>query len=644
MMRGTSVMPGGSTSVTAAMSLKEVDMILVLAAAAAAASPVADADIVVTGSRRPLPEAESPVSAASFDRERLDQLGLPMAADALRLSPGVSIASTGPRGTQTQLRIRGAEANHSLLFVDGIKFNDPAAGNEARFELLASDGLSRLELVRGPQSALWGSEALGGVVAVESGDGRQSRGVTALGEYGGLDSSRASARFGALAGDLALGGGAVWVRSDGIDSFGGGDRDGFDNKSASLKAVLTPAPTLEIGLVGHWIRARNDYDGLDPFSFRRADTPDTTVNRIGAIGGWAKAKVARLEIKAEASLLDSVNRNFLAGAPINSSFGRRLSADLQASFTSGGHELIAAAHHEKEDFRARDPSFMGIRDQDRSRRLNALVGEWRARWAPFLSTDVAVRRDWFSAFADSTTVRATAIATPATGLRVHIAYGEGIAQPSFYDLFGFFPGTFTGNPGLKPESSTGWEAGVRFQRGRTRLAITGFSNRLSDEIVGTFDPATSLAGTANASSTSRRRGLELEAEHRFSGAFSLAFNYSFLDADEQVVSGGPVLKEVRRPRHSFNMIAGGTAGALTWGAAAAWVGRRTDSDFDLFPAPTVVLDDYLLASLNVAYRLDRRIEAYVRAENALGADYQDVVGYRTAGRTVHAGLRISLGD
>ena len=90
--------------------------------------------------------------------------------DLLRLAPGVAVATTGPRGTQTQVRIRGAEASHTLVFLDGIRFNDPAAGNEARFELLTADALSRLEIVRGPQSALWGSEALGGVIAAETAD------------------------------------------------------------------------------------------------------------------------------------------------------------------------------------------------------------------------------------------------------------------------------------------------------------------------------------------------------------------------------------------------------------------------------------------------------------------------------------------
>src|SRR4051812_16466490 len=115
--------------------------ILILAIAAQA---VDDRPIVVTASRTPVPTAESTVSVATFDEVALDDLSLPALPDVLRLTPGVSVATPGPRGTQPQVRIRGAEANQSRVFVAGIRFNDPAAGNEARFELLTSDSLSRL--------------------------------------------------------------------------------------------------------------------------------------------------------------------------------------------------------------------------------------------------------------------------------------------------------------------------------------------------------------------------------------------------------------------------------------------------------------------------------------------------------------------
>jgi len=648
MMRGTFANFGGSTSVTAAMSRKEVAMHLILflaAAAAAAPAPVPAGAIVVTGSRQPDDDREAPVSVSIFERGTLDALALPMTADALRLVPGVSVAASGPRGTQTQIRIRGAEANHTLLFIDGIRFNDPAAGNEARFELLTNDGLSRIEVVRGPQSALWGSEALGGVIALETADPLRARGLSARAEYGSLDSARASARFAVHSGAFGVSGSAGWIGSDGVDSFGrGGERDGFDNRSASLKALLDPLPALELGLAGHWIEGKSAYDGFDPLTFRRADTLDETRNRIAALRGWAKAELGGFALQAEGSWLDSANRNRLADAPLNSTFGRRVTLGAQASRSFGGHSLTAAIHHETEDFRARDQSFSGASDQDRSRRLTAFVGEWRAKWAPFLSTDLAVRHDRFSQFADATTLRAAAIASPAAGWRLHAAYGEGIAQPSFYDLFGFFPGSFAGNPSLRPESSKGWEAGARWQGRKASAGVTAFSHRLKDEIVDVFDPATFLSSTANVDGKSRRRGIEVEAEYRPSNALSLGVNYSFIDADERRVAGGAAVREVRRPRHSFNLVASGTAGKFSWGASAAYVGRRRDTDFDFFPARAVTLDDYLLASLNLAWRVTSSLEAYVRAENGFDAHYQDVVGYNTPGRTVYAGLRVRLGD
>ena len=121
--------------------------ILLIAAAAAETGP----DILVTATREPSPRDSVAASVTVLDEEAIENLAFPAAADLIRLLPGASVAQSGPRGSLTQLRIRGAEANHSLLFVDGIRFNDPAAGNEARFELLTADLLSRIELVRGPK-------------------------------------------------------------------------------------------------------------------------------------------------------------------------------------------------------------------------------------------------------------------------------------------------------------------------------------------------------------------------------------------------------------------------------------------------------------------------------------------------------------
>jgi vitamin B12 transporter len=614
--------------------------VLILSLAAAQPGP----EIIVTGAREPVARAMAPVSGTVIDEAQIEALDLPGASDLLRLTPAVSVATTGPRGTQTQLRIRGAEANHTLLFVDGIRFNDPAAGNEARFELLTSDLLSRIELVRGPQSALWGSEALGGVVAVDTADPFTRTGFVAGAEYGSLDHARLAGRYAVRTGDVGIGGGLGWQRSDGIDSFGaGGERDGFRNLAATLRIEALPTEDIRVGLVGHWVEGRSRYDGFDPATFLRADTLDETRNRIGAVRAFARGEWGDWSARAEASYLDSANRNRLDAAPLNSTFGDRLTLGGQVARSFGNHRLVAAVEHQEEDFRARDTQFFGGTDQDRSRSLTAYVGEWRAEWSAAIVTDLAVRHDDFGAFADATTLRASVLVHPGGGVTLHASYGEGIAQPSFYDLHGFFPGSFVGNPNLTPETSRGWEAGLRWTNARFGVAVTGFSSRLRNEIVDTFDPLTFLSGTANADGRSKRDGIELAASWRHAAWLNVEANFTWLDAGEQRVAGTVQVREVRRARSSANLAAWGEADRVSWGASLAHVGARRDTDFDLFPAALVRLDAYVLASLRIGYRILPQVELYARVENAFGADYQDVVGYNTPGRTIYAGLRVALG-
>jgi vitamin B12 transporter len=613
---------------------------LLLLAAAQAADPA----IIVTAARVPVSQESAPVSSTVLGEDEIEALNLPNAVDLLRLTPGMSVSTTGPRGTQTQLRIRGAEANHTLLFIDGIRFNDPAAGNEARFELLTSDLLSRIEVVRGPQSALWGSEALGGVIAVDTADPFRRTGFVGEAEYGSLDSLRGTGSFAVRTGNVGISGGLGYQRSDGIDSFGaGGERDGLENLAATLRVEARPSDQIRLGVSGYWTEGTSEFDGFDPNTFLRADTLDETKNRIGAARAFASGNWDDWSARAEASYLDSSNRNSLAGAPLNSTFGDRLTLGGQVSRRFGGHTIIAAIDHQDEDFRARDTAFFGGTDQDRSRKLTAFVGEWRAEWSPAIVTDIALRHDDFSAFADETTFRAALLVRPGGGFTLHGAYGEGVAQPSFYDLYGFFPGSFVGNPKLTPETSRGWEAGARWANAHFSVGITGFTSRLRNEIVDTFDPNTFLSSTANATGKSKRDGIELSASWRHADWLNLEANYTWLDAGEQRVAGAAQVREVRRPRSTANLAAWGETGRFRWGASLAYVGARRDTDFDLFPAALVRLDDYVLGSLRVGYRILPQLELYARVENAFDADYQDVVGYNTPGRTVYAGLRVAFG-
>ena len=625
-----------------------MNSLFLLAAAAAAQQPSdpAGEQIIVTASLAEVPAGEAPASVTIFGAEQIEATAPLFVADLLRLAPGVSVSVSGAQGAQTQLRIRGAEANHSLLFIDGIAFNDLAAGNEPRFETLTAEGLGRIELIRGPQSALWGSEALGGVVAVNTPDPLGERRATAAAEYGSDDFARLSAALTTGGERAGLSATASFARSDGIDILGGGtgDRDGFENFTASLKALARPDDAFELGIVGRYVRHDFEFDGTNDF-FQRADTAEASETETYAARAWlgyGQDRAAPWGVKVDAQYLDSTNRNRDAGTRTNDSYGRRTRVGIQAARRFADHELIAAVEREDEDFGTRDRLFGGGSDRDLDRGRTAFVGEWRAAWSDGFVTDLAVRHDDFNRFEHETTLRANAVLDITPQIALLAGYGEGIAQPSFVDLFGFGTGSgFIGNPGLRPERSRGFEAGFRWTGRSASIEAVAFSNALRDEIVEDFSLFPNYT-VVNADGKSRRRGIELSGEWRPAEGLSLGGSYSYVDTRERGRDGDETLREVRRPKHSGSVYGTWRRGPVTIGASLAYVGDRKDSDFDLFPAPRVRLDDHVLASARVAYRITPAVEAFARVENAFDAAYQDVVGYNTPGRKAYAGVRLRL--
>jgi len=599
--------------------------------------------IVVTASRAEEAIDLSPASVTLIDADRIERLGAPQVADYLRLVPSVAVAVSGPAGSLTQVRIRGAEANQTLLFVEGIRANDPAAGNEPRFELLNADLASRIEVVRGPQSALWGSEAIGGVVAV-SGEAPGAGGTQAFIEGGSHNSWRGSARTTLGEADRGFSIGVAAQRSDGIDSFlGGGEKDGYKNLGLRASGRYRLTPEILVGASGFAFWGKSEFDGLDPFTFEHADTLDETHNKLAA--GRMLAELGSREKSygvASASLLGSSNRNELGNDPLNRTKATRRTLGLEGGHRFGKYQLIAALEGERETFEAHDTVYGGFTNQDRSRGHQSVTLEWRASDLGRVSADLAVRKDIFSRFKDATTFRALLKVDVTSSVSIAASYGEGIAQPSFFDLYGFFPGSFVGNPDLKPESSRGGEVSLRYANDRFGAALTYYHQRLTDEIVDVFDPTTFLSSTANASGKSKRQGVELEGTYRHNDALRLTANYAWLNASEPTVASGQ-LEEPRRPKHSGSIAVDGTQGRLTYGAAIAYTGERLDTNFDVFPARRVNLDPYWLASMQIAYRIIAEVEAHVRIANAFDDEYQDAVGYRTEGRSIHAGIRVALG-
>jgi vitamin B12 transporter len=610
------------------------------------ALPLDTNQIVITASRSPEPETQSPASVTIFDRDRIDRLDEPLVLGLLRLIPSSSVTTIGPSGSLTEVRIRGSEANHTLFFVDGIKINDPASGDAPRFELLNADLASRIEVVRGPQSALWGSDAIGGVIAVNGLD--DAPGYAAAAEGGSFGFRRASASGAIVTGPASLSGAVGWQRATGIDSFGapGGDKDGYRNLSGRVRATYALGSDVRIGASALALTGRSEFDGYRlSFPFDHTDTLDSSRNRLVAARAWAEfgSGQSGWSGRVSGSLLGSTNRNYLAGDPINRTRGARSTVDAQVErgFTTGAidHRLIIAAEGEHESFHARDTIYGGFTNQDRDRSHQAVTAEWRAS-AKAIHADVAVRRDIFNRFRDATSLRASLLGDVGAGFQLTGAYAEGIAQPTFFDLYGFFPGNFVGNPRLKAESSRGWEAGVRYRSGPFSASLTGYRQRLYDEILDVGDPVTFLRTTINLDQVSHRSGIEAEAAWRLGDKLRLTANYAYLHATEPDAASGLPVTEHRRPKHSGAIVADGAVGKWSYGASIAYVGSQLDTR-DNFPYDVVRLGSYWLAGARVAYAVRPGIELYARGSNLFDGKYENSVGYRTEGRGLFAGIRLA---
>lgn len=607
------------------------------------ALPIDTDQIVVTASRFSEEETKSPASVKLIDSQRIKRLGEPLVPALLRLTPSVAVTAQGPAGLFNEVRIRGAENNHTLLFIDGIRANDPATGDFARFELLNADLVSRIEVVRGPQSALWGSQAIGGVIAVNGVD--DAPGLAASGEAGSFGLLRGSAAAALRTDRASLAGGVGWQSASGIDSFqGGGDKDGYRNLSGRVRGTYRLSPSVELGAAAFALTGRAQFDGYDPISFERADTLDNSRNKLAAGRLWASlgGEDSAWKGRLGASLIGSSNRNFLDDDPLNRTKGSRLAFDAQAehSFSTGKveHRLILAGDAERETFDARDTVFGGFTNQDRSRSHQAATVQWRGSAGP-LNADLAVRHDMFNRFKDATSLRASLLAELGRSFAVAGSYAEGIAQPTFFDLYGFFPNNFVGNPLLKPESSRGLEGSLRFRRARFSASLTAYRQLLHDEIVDVFDPVTFLSSTENRDGKSRRWGIEAELGWRPSEALRLSANFAYLEASQPDAATDARLEELRRPKHTGSVAADGRLGRFSYGASLAYVGSHLDRQ-ELFPFGIVRLDSYWLAAARVAYDVTPSVQLYLRGGNLFDADYEDSADYRTEGRGLFAGIRL----
>ena len=627
--------------------------LLVLPPLAGAAEPILLEDILVSAGRRPVAADSTGRAYSVITAEEIERRQIRYAADALRALPGVSVARNGGLGGVTSVRIRGMDDDKTLVLVDGVEVS--AIGDGAfDFAGLTAEDIARIEVLRGAQSALYGSNAAAGVVSIITKSGRRGEAGGRVTVEGGSDYTRAvsgSFRAGGETWDLALS--ASGRETDGFDvsTAGGGEEDGDRRAAAGLKANWDITPDLRLGGTARLTNRDSDFD-----AFLGGETVDAD-NQTAQTGIFTstflrhEALGDRLVNELRFEYTNVETDNIQDGVETFQNKGERyhLSGQSSLAFATPAldttHVVTGAVEYEREENLAQTRDFSvfppAVIDEDEQiRDLFGIVGEWRATILGDLDLQAGVRQDFNDAFEDAFTYSVGASYRVAgTGARLHGTVGEGVTNPSFIEQFGFFPDSFVGNPDLAPERTFGWDVGIEqtLLDGRMILDATYFRASVTDRIVSGFDPDANLPTSVNAPGESDRQGLELMMSATPVEGLSLDATYTYTlsrDADG--------LQDVRVPRHSARL--GGTyafmQGRAQVTASATYKGDRRDLDFGSFPAGRVVLDDYLRIDLAGEYALTDYATLFARVENAADADYEEVFGFSNQPVTGYAGVRV----
>ena len=571
----------------------------------------------------------------------------------LRTIPNMSVNRAGPLGALTQVRIRGAEANHTLVLIDGVEVNDVGNGSEFNFAHLAGADISRIEVLRGPQSARFGADTIGGVIGIFTNQATQP----GIKTHVNLESGSFKTRYGSAGVSVAQPQGEnLWTGqlnvsrmiSDGYSaSTLGNENDGFEDSSArgSLGYRWGDASLVKATLSQTEIDAQGDEQD---FNFPSTATQGLVID---ADQNYAsKQQFANLLLQTEyfgwqqqMNISESKNRSrfFDTGTLVSGLNGERSKVDLQTSkLVQVGdltHSLLIGAQYEGREFENIYPSIGGANYKAKDRQ-QSLAGEYVLQ-TPNRSIALSVRADDNQRFDNATTSRVTLSQNLPQNLRLHSSWGQGIVNPTFFELFGFTPNSFTGNPNLQPEESTSWDFGLSgsLLSERVGFDITYFSADLTNEIETVFDMTSFTSSPVNQTGNSQRHGWEMSMDAGINEQLSLAAHWNFLHSRDP-----DAREEVRRPEQSgsvsLHYVTTNDQGRIS--LQVLHNGKAQDSEFIYSTTQDrVTLAGYTLVNLTASYDLKPNVTIYLRGENLLDDDYQEVFGYQAPGVGVYAGLK-----
>ena len=573
-----------------------------------------------------------------IEQQAIERRGRYNGPDVLEVLPGFAVSRNGAFGSQAQVRVRGSEANHLQVLVDGIEMNDPAIGSEYDFAHLNLVGVQTIEFLPGAQSALFGSDAVAGVLNLRTVPNERTRRVEVGG--GSFDTWQARAH---LADRLAQGHYSLALSSydtEGTNTATTGDeKDGYENRHAHFNGGFNRG-VWRSNLVLRYTDTEAEFDPA-PFPI---SVPVDGDERFDHEEFAAKVEIGadlldgRWQPQLSVSYLDTDNETRTDGRIVNTTGGKRLRFALQHHFRlSERHAVTGILEHEEEEFaQTGAPSFFGNPNQTQDIAAQSVALEHIGRFGD-LSTAISARYDDNDDFDAAISYRVAARYRLNQRAEVYAAAGTSIKNPTFYERFGFTPDTFVGNPDLDPEENRHLSAGVAWTGTRWSASATYFNDKLRDEIDGfVFDPGSGGFTAQNIDDDSKREGVELQATARL-GSVDLSGGYTYLDAQDR-----DGVDELRRPRHSGHLQLGrgfaGDRGYLQVGGV--FVGEQIDTDFRSFTP--VALDAYSRVHLTLDYELTRNLRIGGRLENALDEETEDLFMFRAPGRAAFLTLAAEI--
>lgn len=580
--------------------------------------------LVITPNRTP---AEASTVGSTVDvvgREEIEEQSLPLAVEYLDLLPGVSLSSPGGVGAEGSLSIRGAPRRYVKTLYNGIDISDPTSPQvQTSYQYLLSGGLQSIEVLKGSQSTLYGSDAIAGVISLSTlGDIEPGIAHIIQGEGGSHGTVGGSYGFRAANEQSKLSINATGYRTDGISAAASGtERDGYENVTFDVNAEHAFSDVFSVFGSALYIDAEAEFDNQGFGTILPSDNL-TATNHSKQLAGRAGFNLDLMDgrFRNTVSVQAFDLERSITGTAFDGSYdGRRYKADYLGAFDVNEWLTVqGGADYERQS--AVFPAGMFNPQIDSDFWIAGVWGEAIATPVENLTLTAGLRQDEHSEFGGHTTYRATAsYLIDATGTRLHGSVGTGFRAPSLNELFG----PFGANPNLRPETSFGFDIGVeqRFWNDRAIADITYFQLEI-DDLIGYTTQYDQIPGT------SRMRGVEASLSYAATDWLDLTGAYTYTHSVDQNDARLP-----RVPRHEIGLVAS-VRPAEKWTISAS-----AKAAIDTVDTGNFKLDDYLLVNAKVAYKPTEDTELYVRAENLLDQDYQTVRGYNTPGFSVFAGFQ-----